>query len=95
MTTAATTLAERQAQFEVELSQTAAARDDFKRQVNVTETSLAAARHDHAAAATQVEQLARREAERDGGRQEDEGHAGLTGRHSCSVCLRKKSPDQE
>ena len=63
MTTAATALAERQAQFEVELSQTAAARDDFKRQVNVAETALAEARHDHATAATEVERLARREAE--------------------------------
>jgi hypothetical protein len=63
MTTAATTLAEREAQFEVELSQTAAARDDFKRQVHVAETALAEARHDHAAAATEVERLAQREAE--------------------------------
>ena len=63
MTTAATTLAERQAQFEVELSQTAAARDDFKRQVNVAETALAEARHDHATAAIEAERLTRREAE--------------------------------
>jgi chromosome segregation ATPase len=59
MTTAATTLAERQAQFEVELSQTTAARDDFKRQLNAAETALLAARHDRAAAATDVERLAR------------------------------------
>jgi PAS domain-containing protein len=45
------------------LSQTAAARDDFKRQVNVAEAALAAARHDHAAAVTEVERLTGRGAE--------------------------------
>src|SRR4029453_6069945 len=54
---------ERQAQFEIELSQTAASRDEFKRRFSDTETALAAARHDHATAATHVERLTHREAE--------------------------------
>jgi chromosome segregation ATPase len=63
MRAAATTLTEHQAEFEIELSRTAAARDDFKRQVHVAETALAEARHDHATAATEVGRLAQREAE--------------------------------
>jgi nitrogen-specific signal transduction histidine kinase len=51
------------AEFEVVLSQTVAVRDDLKRQLSAAETALSAARHDHAAAATEVERLTRREAE--------------------------------
>src|SRR4030095_11241687 len=63
VTAAVTERAERQAQFEAELAQMAEARDEFKRRFSEPETSLAAARHDHAAAATEVERLTQREAE--------------------------------
>jgi len=60
---AETRIAERQAQFELELSQTAATRDEFKQRFSDAETALASARHDHAAAANEVQRLAQREAE--------------------------------
>jgi PAS domain S-box-containing protein len=63
MSAAATERAERQAQFDAELSQTAATRDEFQRRFSDAETALAAARHDHAAAATEVDRLTQREAE--------------------------------
>jgi PAS domain S-box-containing protein len=62
MAAAATERAERQAQFELELSQTAAARDEFKHRFNDADTALAASRRDHAAAASEVERLTAREA---------------------------------
>jgi len=63
MTAAATERAERQAQFDAELSQTAVARDEFKRRFAEAETELAAAQNDHAAAATEVGRLTQRETE--------------------------------
>jgi hypothetical protein len=63
MAAAAAERAEREAQFDAELAQTAEARDQFKRRFNEAETALAAARHDHAAAATEVDRLTQREAE--------------------------------
>jgi PAS domain S-box-containing protein len=63
MTAAATDRAERQAQFETELSETAATRDEFKRRFSDAETALAVARQDHEAAATEVGRLLQREAD--------------------------------
>jgi chromosome segregation ATPase len=63
MTAAATEQAERQTQFEIELSQLAATRDELRRRVTDADTALAAAQRDHAAALTRIERLTQREAE--------------------------------
>jgi chromosome segregation ATPase len=63
LTTAANELAERQARFDRELSQTAADRDRLTRRVNEAEVAVDQERRDHQLAAADVERLTQREAD--------------------------------
>ena len=63
MAIAATALAERQAQFETELSQTAATRDDLRQQLSDVEATLDGPCQTLASHAAEIERLAQREAE--------------------------------
>ncbi|MGH9254295.1 MAG: PAS domain-containing protein, partial [Vicinamibacterales bacterium] len=63
LATAATTLAERQAQFDAERAEAVAAREGLQRELREAETALTGARQAHASAAGDVERLAHREAD--------------------------------